>query len=118
MVSTRDRAKLLRESILKVDKYRDALSSKKRQRSDLSSSERSSGVNLAKMGCQVHRNSIDSVNQRLEDKNKSVGINKRIRTSVADERVCVYLCSPVNYFSNIQLSNLFGNYFNGNALNS
>ncbi|KAG7947560.1 hypothetical protein I3843_14G101200 [Carya illinoinensis] len=82
----RDRAKLLRESILKLDKYRDALSSKKRQRSDLSSSERSSGVKLAKMGSQVHRNSNDSVSQRLEDKTKSIGINKRVRTSVADER--------------------------------
>lgn len=90
MVSARDRTKLLRESILKIDKYRDALISKKRQRSDLSSSERSSGVNLAKMGSQVHRNSNDSVSQRLEDKTKSIGINKRVRTSVADDqRVCI-----------------------------
>ncbi|KAE8037432.1 hypothetical protein FH972_010019 [Carpinus fangiana] len=82
----RDRAKMLRESILKLDKYREALSSKKRPRSDLSSSERSGGVNLAKMGSQIHRNSHDTVTQRLEDRTKSIGLNKRVRTSAADVR--------------------------------
>nr|XP_048325119.1 uncharacterized protein LOC107410028 isoform X1 [Ziziphus jujuba var. spinosa] len=82
----RDRANMLRESIFKLDKYREALTSKKRQRSDLSSSERSSGITLVKLGSQVHRNSHDTINQRLEDKAKSVGLNKRVRTAVADVR--------------------------------
>jgi hypothetical protein len=85
--AARDRAKMLRESILKLDKYREALSSKKRP---LSSSERSGGVNLAKMGSQIHRNSHDTVTtQRLEDRTKSIGLNKRVRTSAADVRVCI-----------------------------
>ncbi|XP_040992755.1 uncharacterized protein LOC121239556 isoform X2 [Juglans microcarpa x Juglans regia] len=83
----RDRTKLLRESILKIDKYRDALISKKRQRSDLSSSERSSGIHLAKMRNQTYRNAIDTVTQTVEDKSKIIGMNKRVRTSVADVRL-------------------------------
>lgn len=82
----RDRAKLLCDSIIKLDKYREGLSSKKRQRSDLSSSERSGGVNLARMGSQIHRNSHDTVTRRLEDKTKGIGLNKRVRTSVVDVR--------------------------------
>lgn len=74
---------MLCESIFKLDKYREALISKKRQRSDLPSSERSSGIG------QVIRNPHDSMNQRLDDKAKSVRLNKRIRTSVADVRVCI-----------------------------
>lgn len=80
---------MLRESILKLDKYRDALSTKKRQRSDFSSSERSSGVNLVKMGTQTPRNSNDTVTHRLEDRTKSIGLNKRVRTSAVDLRVCI-----------------------------
>ncbi|XP_022729015.1 uncharacterized protein LOC111284573 isoform X2 [Durio zibethinus] len=81
----RDRAKKLRESISKLEKYKEFLSSKKRQRSDLSS-ERTSGVSIAKMGSQIHRNAHDIMNRRLEDRPKGVGLNKRIRTSVADIR--------------------------------
>lgn len=85
----RDRAKMLRESIFKLDKYREALSSKKRQRSDLSSSERSNGANLVKLGSQIHKNPQENMTQRLEDRAKSVGFNKRVRTSVADVRADV-----------------------------
>ncbi|KAK9907802.1 hypothetical protein M0R45_000742 [Rubus argutus] len=81
---SRDRAKMLRESIFKLDKYRDALSSKKRQRSDLSSSERSNGVSLVKLGSQIHKSPHGIMTQRLEDRAKSVGLSKRVRTSVAD----------------------------------
>lgn len=88
--SNRDRVKRLRESISKLERYREALSSKKRQRSDISS-ERTSGVNIAKMGGQIHRNGHDLLTQRLEDRPKSMGLNKRVRTSVADLRVCVIL---------------------------
>ncbi|XVE79266.1 hypothetical protein DITRI_Ditri14bG0043900 [Diplodiscus trichospermus] len=81
----RDRVKKLRESISKLERYREALSSKKRQRSDISS-ERNGGVNIAKMGNQFHRNAHDIMTQRLEDRPKSVGLKKRVRTSVADLR--------------------------------
>ncbi|KAL1084854.1 hypothetical protein V6Z11_D08G010300, partial [Gossypium hirsutum] len=81
----RDRVKKLRESISKLERYREALSSKKRQRSDISS-ERTSGVSITKMGSQIHRNGHDLLTQRLEDRPKSMGLNKRVRTSVADLR--------------------------------
>lgn len=83
----RDRAKKLRESIVKLDKYEEVLNSKKRQRNDISPSERAGGVNLAKPGSQVHRNSSDILTQRSEDRAKVVGLNKRVRSSVTDVRV-------------------------------
>ena len=86
-LNPRDRAKMLRESIFKLDKYKEAINSKKRQRSDLSSSERPSGT-LVKMGSQIHRNPHDPMNHRLDDRAKSVTLNKRVRTSIADQRVC------------------------------
>lgn len=76
---------MLRDSLFKLDKYRETLSSKKRQRSELSLNERSNG---AKMGSQIHRNPHDIMAQRLEERSKNVGMNKRVRTSVADVRVC------------------------------
>lgn len=83
----RDRVKQLRDSISKLEKYKDALSSKKRQRSDVSPIERSGGgANVAKIGNQIRRNPQDVMTQRLEERTKSVGLNKRARTSVADVR--------------------------------
>ncbi|XP_021278609.1 uncharacterized protein LOC110412404 [Herrania umbratica] len=81
----RDRVKKLHESISKLERYKEALSSKKQQRSDISS-ERTSGVNIAKIGSQIHRNPHDIMTHRLEDRPKGVGLNKRVRTSVADLR--------------------------------
>ncbi|KAF5744866.1 hypothetical protein HS088_TW07G00447 [Tripterygium wilfordii] len=46
----RDRAKMLRESIFKLEKYKEALSTRKRQRSDLSFDERLVGSKLANVG--------------------------------------------------------------------
>lgn len=80
---------MLRESISKLDKFREALSTKKRQRSDLSI-DRGGGVNLTKMGSQLHRNSNDILPQKSEAKTSSSPLNKRIRTSVADVRVCIF----------------------------
>ncbi|CAN0916762.1 hypothetical protein LINGRAHAP2_LOCUS29888 [Linum grandiflorum] len=82
----RDRSKLLKDSIMKLEKYREVLTSKKRQRSDFSVGERPNGSNLAKMGSQIHRSPHDGMPQRLEDRAKSIGLNKRVRTSVADVR--------------------------------
>ncbi|KAJ6311115.1 hypothetical protein OIU76_015777 [Salix suchowensis] len=80
----RDRAKLLRESLSKLERYREALSSKKRQRSELSLNEKSNLANVAKAAGQIHRNPHDIMTQRLEDKTKSIGLNKRVRNPVAD----------------------------------
>ncbi|XP_030506519.2 uncharacterized protein LOC115721375 [Cannabis sativa] len=82
----RDRVKMFHESLFKLDKYKEALTSKKRQRSELLSSERSSGINLIKGGSQIHRTSHDTIVQRMEDRTKNGMLNKRIRTSVADQR--------------------------------
>ncbi|XP_062083040.1 uncharacterized protein LOC133789279 [Humulus lupulus] len=82
----RDRVKMFDDSLFKLDKYKEALTSKKRQRSDLLSSERSSGINLIKGGSQIHRTSHDTMVQRMEDRAKNGLLNKRIRTSVADQR--------------------------------
>ncbi|CAN1171397.1 hypothetical protein LINPERPRIM_LOCUS7948 [Linum perenne] len=82
----RDRSKLLKDSIFKLEKYREVLTSKKRQRSEFSMSERPNGSNLAKMGSQIHRSPHDGMPQRLEDRAKSIGLNKRVRTSVAEVR--------------------------------
>lgn len=82
----RDRAKLLRESLFKLEKYREVLTTKKRQRSDLLLNERSSGTNTVKVGSQNHRNPHDIVTQRPENKAKNAGMNKRVRTSVTDVR--------------------------------
>ncbi|XP_058729710.1 uncharacterized protein LOC131601831 [Vicia villosa] len=80
----RDRSKMFRESISKLDRYREALNSKKRERSDLSS-ERGSGVNLTRMGSQIHKISDDNMTQR-EVKTSNSMLNKRTRTLVADTR--------------------------------
>ncbi|XP_012079784.1 uncharacterized protein LOC105640155 isoform X2 [Jatropha curcas] len=80
----RDRAKMLRDSLSKLEKYKEALSSKKRHRSELLLNERTNGANITKLVSQIHRNSHDVMAQRLEDRAKNVGLNKRVRTSVAD----------------------------------
>lgn len=82
----RDRSKMFRESISKLDRYRETLNSKKRQRTDLSISDRGVGVNLPKMGSQIYKSPNDTVTQRLEAKTSNSMLNKRIRTSVADVR--------------------------------
>ncbi|KAF5204852.1 spectrin beta chain, brain [Thalictrum thalictroides] len=78
---TRDRSKKLTESIAKLDKYRQVLSSKKR-RTDIS--ERSGGAGMLKIGNSNHQSPSDIVTQRLEDRNKNVVLNKRVRTSLAE----------------------------------
>lgn len=91
----RDRAKMLGESISKLDKYRKALiSSKKRQRNDLLSNERSGGASVSKVGSQILRNPNDHATQRFEDKTTrttGLGLKKRIRTSMADGQSSVVL---------------------------
>ncbi|XP_047325282.1 uncharacterized protein LOC124929061 isoform X2 [Impatiens glandulifera] len=86
----RDRAKMFRESIFKLDKYREALSSKKRQRNGGLSIERP-GVSLSKN--QILRTPQEQATPRYDDKSQSAGpgLKKRIRTSMvnADGRSAV-----------------------------
>ncbi|XAR53508.1 hypothetical protein NMG60_11022095 [Bertholletia excelsa] len=82
----RDRAKKLDEHLHKLNKYVEVLSSRKQQRNELSTNERSGGLNL-KMGNQMHRNPTDLGGQRLEDRSKNVLLNKRVRSSVTETRV-------------------------------
>ncbi|KAK1288510.1 hypothetical protein QJS10_CPB19g00383 [Acorus calamus] len=82
----RDRVKLLSDCIMKLEKYRQTILSRKRPRNDMSSGERPGGVNLLKTGSQIHQNPSDIVGQRLEDRTKSVVPNRRVRSSVAEVR--------------------------------
>ncbi|CBI18590.3 unnamed protein product, partial [Vitis vinifera] len=83
----RGRIKRLDESIDKLNKFCDALNLRKQQRNDLLPNEKSVGLNSLKVGTHIHRSSPDLVSQRLEDRTKSVVMNKRVRTSMADIRV-------------------------------
>lgn len=85
----RGRAKRLDESVDKLNRYCEALNSKKQQRNEFMTNERSSGSNLLKMGALVHRNTPDHMNQRLEDRTKTVVMNRRVRSSATEIRVCI-----------------------------
>lgn len=75
------------ESLHKLNKYCESQVQKKQIRNEILTNERPAGPNMLKKGSQVHRNS-DVVNQRLEDRAKNNVLNKRVRTSVAELRVC------------------------------
>ena len=70
------------EHLHKLDKYFEAVSSKKQQRNDLSANERSTGL---KLGNPINR--TDLVTQRLENRAKNTVPNRRVRTSMAESRV-------------------------------
>lgn len=74
------------DSLNKLNKYCESQVQKKQIRNEILT-ERPVGPNILKKGSQVHRNSSDVVNQRLEDRAKNNVLNKRVRTSVADLRV-------------------------------
>ncbi|XP_021858656.2 uncharacterized protein [Spinacia oleracea] len=82
----RERSQMLRESSIKLEKYMETMGSKKRQRTDILSNEKPGGSSLLKMAGQP-RNLADLSAQRLEDKAKCAGMNKRFRTSGGDLRV-------------------------------
>ncbi|XP_044479034.1 uncharacterized protein LOC123206008, partial [Mangifera indica] len=85
-IKARGRAKKIDESLHNLDKYVKALNPKKLPRNDMLTNERPGGTNMLKMGALMQRNSPDFLPQRLEDRTKSVGLNKRVRTSVAETR--------------------------------
>ncbi|XP_010535694.1 PREDICTED: uncharacterized protein LOC104810917 isoform X2 [Tarenaya hassleriana] len=83
-----DRAKKLGESIFKLDKYAEALTSKKRRYSDISPGERMDALNQDKVRNQIPRTQ-DIMAQKSDERKKMLGLNKRARTSVADGDVRV-----------------------------
>ncbi|XP_031282756.1 uncharacterized protein LOC116141386 [Pistacia vera] len=82
----RSRAKKIEESLHNLNKFVEALNPKKLPRSEMLTNERPGGTNMLKMGALMQRKSPDLLPQRLEDRTKSVGLNKRVRTSVAETR--------------------------------
>ena len=76
------------ESLHKLNKYCESQVQKKQIRNEILTNERPAGPGLLKKGSQVHRNSPDVVNPRLEDRAKNNVLSKRVRTSVAELRVC------------------------------
>lgn len=85
----RGRVKRLGESLNKLNKYCEALNSKKQKRSETMAIERSTGLNSMKIGSQIPRNSVDLVNQRIEERTKNAVLSRRIRSSVTEIRVCM-----------------------------
>ncbi|XP_038688946.1 uncharacterized protein LOC119988101 isoform X2 [Tripterygium wilfordii] len=85
-LKARGRAKRLNESLQKLNKHCEALNSKKQQRNDSFTSEKSGGLNILKTGMQSHRNPSDLGSQRLEDRTKTLVLQKRVRSSVAELR--------------------------------
>lgn len=75
----------------KLNKYIETVSSKKQQqRNEMLTNERSSGSTL-KIGSLMHRNPADFGSQKFDDRPKNGGLNKRLRTSVAETRVLTAL---------------------------
>ncbi|XP_031742671.1 uncharacterized protein LOC101208951 isoform X2 [Cucumis sativus] len=81
----RVRGRRMDDSLNKLNKYCESQVQKKQIRNEILT-ERPVGPNMLKKGSQVHRNSSDVVNQRLEDRAKNNVLNKRVRTSVAELR--------------------------------
>ncbi|GFP88827.1 hypothetical protein PHJA_001026400 [Phtheirospermum japonicum] len=85
-VKASGRAKKLDDHLSKLNKYFEAVSSKKQQqRNEMLTNERSSGPTL-KIGSLIHRNTTEFGSQKFDDRPKNVGLNKRVRTSVAENR--------------------------------
>lgn len=85
---TRNKVKMFNECLLRCHKFSEELISKKQQRNEMVLNERTGGANFLKMGMQTQRNSSDLGTQRLDDRTKNIVLNKRVRSSVAELRVC------------------------------
>ncbi|KAL3838187.1 hypothetical protein ACJIZ3_022778 [Penstemon smallii] len=79
------RAKKLDEHLNKLNTLVEAMSPKKQQRNEQLTNERS-GCSTFKMGSQIHRNPPELGSQKVGDRPKNVGLSKRVRTSVAENR--------------------------------
>lgn len=84
----RGRRNFFEESFRKLRDYIDALNLKKQQRSEMLTNERSGGLNFLKIGNQSSRNPAELVNQKVEDRIKNGIMSRRVRSSVAEVRVC------------------------------
>ncbi|PON33076.1 spectrin beta chain, brain [Parasponia andersonii] len=80
------RRKIFDESLQKLNQYCEVFNSKKQQRNEIITNERSGGFNLLKIGTQSSRNPTELVNQKMEERTKNVVMNKRVRSSVAEIR--------------------------------
>lgn len=81
----------MRRSIFILDQYEEDLTSTKQQRTDLLFNESLGQANILKMGGQVICNPHAHPPEKLDAKTKSndLEMNKRLRTSMLDARVCV-----------------------------
>ncbi|GER51192.1 N-acetylmuramic acid 6-phosphate etherase [Striga asiatica] len=85
-VKASGRAKKLDDHLNKLNKYVEAVSSKKQQqRNEMLTNERSSGSTL-KTGSMMHRNTAEFGNLMFDERPKNGGLNKRLRTSVVETR--------------------------------
>ncbi|KAL6503658.1 hypothetical protein OROGR_025581 [Orobanche gracilis] len=84
-LKTLGRAKKLDDHLSKLNKYCEDMSSKKQQRNEMLTNERTSGSTL-KTGSQIHRNNADFGSQKFDERAKNVTRSKRLRTSVAETR--------------------------------
>lgn len=82
-VLTSGRAKKFDEYLHKLTKYSEGIPSKKQQRNEQLTNERLGGSRT-----QIHRGPSDLVTQKTEERPKNSTFNKRVRTSVAETRVC------------------------------
>ncbi|KAK8938704.1 hypothetical protein KSP39_PZI011460 [Platanthera zijinensis] len=79
----RDRAKLLQESILKLDKFRNIVA-KRRQRNEVQSHEKPGISNSLKTGNQIHQINSDIAGARTEERTKLAIPNRRARSSMIE----------------------------------
>ncbi|XP_058748688.1 uncharacterized protein LOC131621678 isoform X1 [Vicia villosa] len=79
-----DGSKRLDESVHKLNKYWEALNSKKQFQSEVLPNERMSGSQLSNMGSQTHQSTTELANQKPEDMPKKILPNMHIGTSAAE----------------------------------
>lgn len=98
------RAKKFDELLHRLTKYNEA--TRKQQRNELLINERASGSNM-KMGTQIHRGPSELVTQKSDDRPKNGTLNKRVRTSVAETRVCNYMLQFILLSFNMHVCQFF-----------
>lgn len=82
-----DGSKRLDESVHKLNKYWEALNSKKQIQSEGLPNEGMSGSQLSNMGSQTHQSTTELANQKPEDMPKKIIPNMHIGTSAAEIQV-------------------------------
>lgn len=85
----KDRVKSLQDSVLKLDRYRNLIS-KKHQRIENQSNDKSSNSNLLKTESQAHQRICENLNPKLEKKTRNSAPNKRARSSITEAQATSY----------------------------